>query len=254
MRIAITRQVSPGIARCVLTHLERQSIDPGVAGAQHRRYETCLTELGCTVHSLPAEPDLPDSVFVEDVAVVLDELAVLTRPGAASRRPETAGVAAALAPYRRLVRIEPPGTLDGGDVLVAGRGVHVGRTTRSDESGIEQLRRLLGPEGYTVIPVEVHGCLHLKSAVTLVAPDTLLVNRDWVDVEVFPGKRLLEVDPGEPFAANALRIGAQVVYPAAFPRTRARLAAAGIEAVTVDVSELAKAEGAVTCCSLVFEG
>ena len=253
MLTAVTRRVSPAIVRCELTHLERRAIDVERAEGQHRAYEALLAGLGCTVHSLPAEPDLPDSVFVEDAAVVLPELAVITRPGAPSRRPETAGVAAALAPYRTLARIEPPGTLDGGDVLAAGRRVFVGRSTRSDAEGVAQLRRLLEPHGYTVESVEVRGCLHLKSAVTQVASDAMLVNPAWVDTAAFGAWRLVEVDTAEPFAANALLVAGRAVYPEAFPRTRARLAAAGVEVAAVDVSELAKAEGAVTCCSLVFE-
>jgi dimethylargininase len=205
------------------------------------------------VTSLPSEPGLPDSVFVEDTAIVLNELAVLARPGAPSRRPETAAVAAALARHRALVHIEAPGTLDGGDVLVAGRTVFVGRSRRSDESGRRQLQDLLGPRGYQVIPVGVHGCLHLKSAATTLPGERLLANPAWVEMAAFAGLGIIEVDPAEPHAANALRIGDTVVFPSAFERTRRRLEAAGIRVVTVEVSELAKAEGAVTCCSLLFE-
>jgi len=253
LRVAITRKVSPEIGRCELSYLEREPIDVGLAERQHLAYERCLADLDCTVTSLPSEPELPDSVFVEDTAIVLDELAVITRPGAVSRRPETASVAAALAPWRPLFHLGPPGTLDGGDVLVAGRRVFVGRSLRSDEAGYGQLRDLLAPRGYTVVPVPVRGCLHLKSAVTAVAADRLLVNPAWVDGSVFAGLGTVDVDPAEPHAANALRIGDSIVFPAAFERTRRRLEGAGIGVVTVDISELARAEGAVTCCSLVFE-
>src|SRR5512135_3526472 len=121
MRIAITRQVSPAIGNCELTHLERMAIDVPLAQAQHHQYEECLAALGCEVHRLPAEPDLPDSVFVEDIAIVMDELAIITRPGADSRRPEAASIARALEPYRKLVYIQAPGTVDGGDVLRVGK-------------------------------------------------------------------------------------------------------------------------------------
>ena len=253
MRVAITRKVSPEIGRCELSYLQREPIDVGLAERQHLAYERCLADLDCTVTSLPSEPELPDSVFVEDTAIVLDELAVITRPGAVSRRPETASVAAALAPWRPLFHLGSPGTLDGGDVLVVGRRVFVGRSLRSDEAGYGQLRDLLAPRGYTVVPVPVRGCLHLKSAVTAVAADRLLVNPAWVDGSVFAGLGTVDVDPAEPHAANALRIGDSIVFPAAFERTRRRLEGAGIGVVTVDISELARAEGAVTCCSLVFE-
>jgi dimethylargininase len=252
MRIAITRPVSASIGHCELTHLDRQPIDVDLARAQHRRYEQVLAALGCRVERLPEEPDLPDAVFVEDAAVVLDELAILTRPGAASRRPETRTVARALEPYRRLSAIESPGTLDGGDVLRVGRTLYVGLSGRSSRAAVEQMRALLAPLGYAVRGVGVDGCLHLKSAVTRVAADTLLVNRDWLDVSAFGDLRLVDVDPAEPAAANALCIGESVIYASAYPRTRVRLEETGIVVHAVDVSELAKAEGAVTCCSLVF--
>ena len=252
--VAITRAVSPALARCELTHLAREPIDVARAAAQHAAYERALAALGCRVVSLPAEPDLPDSVFVEDTAVVVNELAVITRPGAATRRPETAAVARAIAAYRPLAEIVAPGAIDGGDVLRLGRRVLVGRSGRSNEDAIAQLGALLRPHGYTVEGVAVHGCLHLKSAVTQVAPGAVLLNPAWVDADVFAGHRVLEIDPSEPYAANALLIGDAAIYPAAFPRTAARLERAGVSLVTVDVSELAKAEGAVTCCSIVIDG
>jgi dimethylargininase len=254
MPTAITRAVSPALVLCELTHLAREPIDVARAAAQHAVYERRLEALGCTVVSLPAEPDLPDSVFVEDTAVVVDELAVITRPGAASRRKEAAAVARALARYRPLAEIAAPGTLDGGDALRLGRRVLVGRSGRSNDEGIEQLAALLHPHGYTVESLPVTGCLHLKSAVTQVAADAVAVNPAWVDPAAFSGWRVIAVDPGEPYAANALLIGDTAIYPAAFPLTAARLVAAGVRLTTLDVSELAKAEGAVTCCSIVLAG
>ena len=253
MRIALTRKVSPVIDRCELTHLGRVAIDVQAAERQHQDYENCLAGLDCRVESLPAEPDLPDSVFVEDAAIVLDELAVITRPGAPSRGRETATVAAALERYRKLRWIEAPGTLDGGDVLIVAGNVYVGRSARTNESGFEQLRGILAPLGYALASVPVRSCLHLKSAVTRVGRDRLLVNPSWVDEEVFHGLALTQVAPSEPFAANALLIGDAVVFPAAYERTAERLVSAGIAVTLIDVSELAKAEGGVTCCSLVFE-
>ena len=254
MPFAITRKVSPAIVRCELTHLAREPIDIARAEAQHREYESCLARLGCEPRSLPVEPELPDSVFVEDCAVVLAEVAVITRPGAASRRPETTSIAAALEPHRQLVHIREPATLDGGDVLVLGRTLYVGRSSRSGAAGTEQLAELLAPFDYQVRSVPLRGCLHLKSAVTLVAPDTLLLNPDQVDGAAFGSMRRVEVDPGEPAGANALLVGKSLVYPTAFPRTRDRLEALGISVAGVDVAELAKAEGGVTCCSLILEG
>ena len=252
MLIAITRGVSAGIGACELTHLDREAIDVARARAQHRAYEEALARAGCRVESLPALDDLPDSVFVEDVAVVLDEIAVIMRPGAESRRPETSHIAPVLTRHRRVTFIRPPGTLDGGDVLRLGRRIFVGRSGRSDESGIEQLRTVAWPYGYTVTAVPVSGCLHLKSAVTEISPGVILVSPAWVDAAAFGDVRALEIDPDEPFAANGLLVGDRLIYPESFPRTRRRLEAAGIAIEPVDVSELQKAEGAVTCCSLVF--
>jgi len=253
MTIALTRAVSPSLARCELTHLARNPIDPTRAAAQHSNYERCLAKLGMEVVHLPALSDLPDSVFIEDTAIVLDELAIITRPGAVARRAETASVAEALRAYRDLAFIEEPATVDGGDVLMVGRQVYVGLSSRTSASGVAQIRQILEPLGYWVTAVAVDGCLHLKSAVTPVAPDMVLINRHWVDGGVFHDMRLVEVDPTEPYAANALRVRGAVVFPTAFRRTRDRLHDLGIAVLPVDVSELAKAEGGVTCCCILVE-
>jgi dimethylargininase len=224
-----------------------------LACRQHEAYERLLADLGCTVHRLPVEPDLPDSVFIEDTCVVLDELAVIARPGADSRRPETRGVAERLRSHRRLHAVAPPGTLDGGDVLTLGKTIYVGLSTRSNQAAVSQLQRVLEPWGYAVRGVPVQGCLHLKSAATVVARKTLLVNRAWVDPGAFGDVRLIDVDPEEPTAANALLLGDRVILPSGFPRTARRLAAAEIRVAAVDVSELQKAEGGVTCCSVIYE-
>jgi dimethylargininase len=253
VRIALTRDVSPNIDRCELTHVARETIDIDIARSQHERYQKCLSELGCTVHRLPADPDLPDSVFVEDTAIVLPELAIITRPGAESRRPETETIAEALEPYRELVHIEEPACLDGGDGLLIDRTLYVGLTGRTNRAAVDQLTSILSPHGYAVEPVLVFGCLHLKSAATSIARETLLINRRWVEPAVFGPLRTIEVDDSEPYGANALRISECVVYPSSFPKTRQRLEEAGIPVRTVDISELSKAEGAVTCCSLIVD-
>jgi dimethylargininase len=252
MLIAITREVSPAFERCELTHLARQPIDLATARRQHEAYEQALKTAGCAMVRLAAGDGMPDSVFIEDMAVVFRELAIITRPGAESRSGETAAVAEALAPYRSLVHIEPPGTIDGGDVLTSGMRVFVGASPRTNAAGIAQMGRHLAPFGYTVHMVPVRGCLHLKSAVTAVADDTLLINPEWVPADHFRPFHLLEVHPAEPNGANALRVGGALIYPTAFPRTCARLQTRGLQVTTLDVSELAKAEGAVTCCSLIF--
>ncbi|MBI2186639.1 MAG: dimethylargininase [Acidobacteria bacterium] len=264
MLFALTREISPRFAECQLTHLPRVAIDIERARAQHDAYEWALVELGCTIRRIDSAPETPDAVFIEDTAVVLREGAVIARPGAEPRRAEVPAVAAALArfglPQHELAA---PATLDGGDVLVVGRQVFIGASARTNVEGIDQMRRLLEPFGYRVRAVPVHSCLHLKSAVTAVGRDTILINRDWVPADAFAGPTLVDVDPDEPHAANALWVAGPggldlrgdgvVIYPAAYPKTGRRLEAHGIRVRAVEVDELAKAEGGVTCCSLLVK-
>lgn len=253
MLIAMTRAVSPRLGECELEYFERRPIDVVRAREQHRCYEACLEELGARLISLAAEPDLPDSVFVEDPAVVVDEVAVIARMGAASRRREAELLAEALVPYRPLRRIEAPGTLEGGDVIRAGRRLFVGLSHRTNADGIRQLAAHLEPFGYIVKPVAVHGCLHLKSACCWLGDDSMLLNRAWCDAPAFDGFRLIEVAPGEPGAANVLALGGSLVTSTAFPATAELLARKGYRLRAINISELSKAEGAITCSSLIFE-
>lgn len=254
MLLAITRDVSPRFNECEITHIDRTPIDVKIAQSQHHGYIQALKELGCTVLELPAEADLPDSVFVEDTAVILPEVALITNPGADSRKPETESIVHALRPYLEMVFIKPPATVDGGDVLVLGKNIYVGMSTRSNDNAVDQMNRLLGRFGYKTQGVELHDCLHLKSAVTGVDHDnTLLINRNWVDIETFAGYDLIDIDPSEPFAANCLPMNGSIIFPTAFPKTTDILEARGYKIKSVVVDELAKAEGAVTCCSLIIE-
>jgi len=252
MKIAITRKLSPSINQCELTHLSRDPINFERACTQHKQYEEALRSLGVKVVSLESEPLLPDSVFVEDVALVVDECAILTNPGAVTRLPEVASMEKALKPYRKILRIAPPATVDGGDILKVEKTVFVGISSRSTDSAVEQMRSILEPLAYKVLTVKVTGCLHLKSAVTQVGKNTLLINPQWVAKEDFPGFNFINVSPDEPSAANALLVDDTIIYPTAFPKTKLKLEKLGIKTVTVDADELAKAEGAVTCCSLLF--
>ena len=251
--IAITRQVSRSIIHCELTHLERTSIDIQRARVQHAEYEAALKYLGLAVLSLPEEPTLADSVFVEDAALVLAECAIILRPGADSRKPEIESIAKALAPYRKLFTIEAPARVDGGDILRVGKQIYVGLSSRSDTNAMEQMQDFLQPFGYEVHAVNVTGCLHLKSAVTQVAKDTLLINPGWTDKDNFAGMKFIEIDPSESYAANALMIGETILYAKAFPKTRKKLEDARIKIMDVNADELAKAEGALTCCSLIVQ-
>src|SRR5712691_2591809 len=227
MLTAITRAVSPAIVNCELSFIDRKPIDLAIAQEQHRAYEKLLGKLGARVISLPAEPDLPDSMFVEDPAIVLDELAVILPLGTETRRREAASLAQALAKFRTLGYVSLPGTLEGGDVLRIGRKIFVGLTQRSNAEGIRQLAAILSPHGYEVIAVPVTGCLHLKSAVTHLGRNALLANRAWFDATPLAGYEWIDVDPAEPHASHALALGGTVIFPTSFPRTRARIEARG---------------------------
>ncbi len=263
MVTAITRAVSPAIVNCELSFISRQPIDLQVARQQHHAYEQLLEKLGARVISLPAEPYLPDSMFVEDPAIVLNELAVVFPLGTESRRPEAASLAQAISRFRKIEHITLPGTLEGGDILRIGSRLFVGLTKRSNAEGIRQLAAILAPFDYEVIGVPVSGCLHLKSAVTYIGRKqasgsratfaTLLANRAWFNTEAFTGFEWIDVDPGEPHAANALAFQSTVIFPASFPKTCARIEAAGFHVTPLDISELQKAESGLTCSSLIFE-
>lgn len=250
--LALTRPVPASIAHCELTHLEREPIDIAVARRQHGEYEEALRSLGCDVRRLPAIDDHPDSVFIEDTALVLDECAVITRPGAASRRGEVRGVAEVLAALRPLARIEAPGTLDGGDVLRVGQRLYVGSSTRSNAEGASQLAHALAPHGYTVARVPMRDCLHLKTAASTLPDARVLTDPRCVDASSFDGAPAMHVHPDEPQGANVLVVDDVVMVPVSAPRTRDLLAAAGYATLTIDASELAKAEGGLTCCSLLL--
>ncbi|MEO7522355.1 MAG: dimethylargininase [Gemmatimonas sp.] len=249
--LALTRAVPRSIVHCELTHLERLPIDFARATEQHEQYERALSSLGVRVQRLPTLDDMPDSVFVEDAVVVLPEVAVISRPGAESRRAEIATMATALEPFRPLARIESPGTLDGGDVLCIGKHVYVGESGRTNRDGLRRLRDVLAPLGYSVHSVPLRGCLHLKSAVTEVATDTVLLNPAWVDRHVFAA-RSIDVHASEPHAANALRIGDRVLFPAHFARTRELLEQHGVLVQPIECDELSKAEAGLTCCSVLL--
>jgi dimethylargininase len=250
--VAVVRDVSPSIPRCELTYLKREPIDLERAVAQHAAYAALLRDLGLEVVEIAADPAFPDCCFVEDVAVVLDGLAVLTRPGAESRRGEIPAVAKTLAGFRPLARIEEPATLEGGDVLAVGRTLFVGRSPRTNTAGVDRLRALAQPLGYRVVAVPVVGCLHLKSAVTALDDEHVLANPAWIDPAPLRGLEIVPVAPEEPGAANVLRVGETVVAHPGFERTLERIAARGYEVRPLDVSEFLKAEAALTCKSLLF--
>ena len=253
MATALTRKISPKLSECELTHLDRKSINISKTEEQHHQYENALKKMGYSIHRIPETPKLPDGVFVEDTAVVFDELAIITRPGAESRRPETESMADILKEYRELHYIMCPGTIDGGDVLVLGKNVYIGISKRTNRQAIQQFDQILKPYGYIVSGIEVTDCLHLKTALTQLENDLLLINPDWVDGDIFEGYHTVSIHSDEPYGANVMRRDNWALCPEAFPRTAELLQERGYDVITIDQSEMAKAEAGLTCCSVIVE-
>ncbi len=251
---ALVRKVSRSLAACELRHLPRQIIDLQRAARQHEDYVRALAAAGVNVTVLPEEPALADSVFVEDPLLVLDEIAILGRSGAASREREGELIAPVIGHFRSLVRIEAPGTLEGGDVLRIGKTLFTGLSSRTNREGIEQLRRLTAPLGYEVTAVEVRGCLHLKTGATSPGSGLLLANPAWIDLSTFRHLEILAVPTDEPWGANTLSVNDRVLVAASAPKTAGLLRARGLNVHCVDISELQKAEAGLTCLSVLFAG
>lgn len=262
--LALVRPPTPALTTdATLTHLARRPGDPGLLLQQHRGYVRVLEEGGFRVHALPLLPDFPDATFVEDLGVAVAGGFVWGRPATPSRAGEGNATLAELSPGawdvllaqadgspRPVHALSAPGTMDGGDVLVVGGTVLVGRSRRTNLDGRAQLCRFLEPLGYRVRSVGVAGALHLKTGCTALSPRGLLVNPRWVDTSDLAGFDLHEVHPAEPFGANVLPMPRGLLVAASAPRTRDRLESMGHRSFTVDISEFEKAEGGVTCLSL----
>ena len=250
--IAITRKPSPLLETGERTHIGREPIDFARALAQHDAYAQALADLGASVTRIDDAADFPDGVFIEDTALVLDEVAISMRPGAESRRAEVPGIVAVLMSYREVISIGAPATIDGGDIVVAGKQILVGHSARTNAAGIEALADLARRFGYSTRGVRMTGCLHLKSGCTALPDGRLLINRQWIDARDLGDFELVDVPGEEPWGGDVAFIDNTVIAAAAFPRTLETLRAAGYAVRPVDVSEFAKAEGGVTCMSLIF--
>lgn len=252
--IAITRAPSTRMHACERTYVDEAPIDAELAIRQHESYEDALRECGARVIRLGGDCDLPDCVFVEDTAIVLDEVAVLMSMGARSRRGEVPAIEAALREFRPIERVHTPATIDGGDVVVSGRDVFVGLSRRTNQAAVDFLAGVLSPFGYYVTPVPVLRCLHLKSACSALPDGRMFVNTDLIDTSPLIDRGLVPVPEGEELAGDVLVIGDRIIVSDAFPESIARLSSLGWTVIPVSVSEFAKAEGGVTCMSLVFRG
>jgi len=253
MLIAITHTISPKLDQCELSFREREPIDISLAIRQHAAYCEMLRRYGVSVIELSANEQYPDSVFVEDSAVVVDEVAVICRMGAESRRGEETAIRVELTKYRKTVQLKEPATLEGGDVLQMGKTIFAGESARTNAAGIKDLSEILSPFGYRVIPVKIGGCLHLKSACTALDDSTIIANPHWFDAAPFRDYKILPVPGDEPEAANVLRINEVVCLSESFPKTARLLKESGYRVETIDISELLKAESGLTCSSIIFE-
>jgi dimethylargininase len=250
--LALTHAPSAQLGRCELTCIERQPIDYERALDQHRRYCDAIRAAGATVITLDVNPDCPDSAFVEDAAVVLDEIVVLTTMGSEVRRRELPALEPAIARYRTVVPMNLPGTLDGGDVLRIGRTFYVGLSSRTDAEGVESFRRVVEAHGYRVVAARVRGCLHLKSGCTALDDETLLIDPEWIDPAPFRHLRHVRPLDSEPCCTNVLRLPDWLCMAAAYPRTAEQVRRLNYEVREVDISELGKAEAGLTCMSLLL--
>ena len=250
--IALTHQLSPNMQACQRTFVPVVPIDIELATRQHQGYCRALADCGASVRVLDVNSPMPDGAFLEDTAVVLDEVAILCSMGTPSRLAEPAGIEPVLREYRPIERIEPPATLEGGDVLRIGHRLLVGHSSRTNQLGIAAFTEIAGRFGYSVTPIPVRGSLHLKTACTALPDGRLLVNPAWVDGRSLEEFDLIPIPPDEPFGANICLVDEQVLLPAAHPQTAKLLEWLGWTIKAVEISEFAKAEGGVTCLSLLF--
>ena len=253
MLTAITHSPSPALTQCELTYLARRVIDPEMTASQHEQYNDMLRRCGVQVLTYDDNISLPDSVFVEDAALVLDEIGIMMSMGAETRRSEVQFIESLLVKYRQVKHISLPAQLEGGDILQIGKNLYVGLSSRSNRQGVEILEQIVRPYGYRVTGVEVSGCLHLKTGVTALDDDTLLINPKWVDPGPFDNMKQLAVPEEEPFAANILQINGTICLHSGFTQTRELLEKRGYQVDTTDISEFHKAEAGLTCMSLIFQ-
>lgn len=250
--IALTHLPSPALELGQRTHVNRLPVDFPKALQQHADYCRALRECGAEVRTLDANRHLADSAFVEDTAIVLDEIAIVATMGTACRRDELAAIEDELKKHRPTVRIQLPATIEGGDVLRIGRKLFAGLSRRTNAAGIDELRTIVRKFEYEVIPVPMRDCLHFKTGCSALPDGTLLVNEAWVAIESLQEFRLIPIPSAEPWGANVLSLGREVVMPAGHPATMELIREMGFPVRTVDLSEFAKAEGGVTCLSILL--
>jgi dimethylargininase len=249
---AVTRKPCKNFARGLTTTVSDEPADYALMVKQHAAYLEALTAAGLEVVVLEPLPEFPDAHFVEDTAVVTRDVAVITNPGAAARRGEEDAIAPVLAEFRKVERIQAPGTVDGGDVLQVGNHFFIGLSERTNQQGAEQLGRILQSYGNTWTPVAVGAGLHFKSGVNYVGRNTLLVTNDFAHNEQLKGYDQIITESPEEYAANTLLVNEHLLMPAGFPRTRKQLEVLGLKIIELEISEVRKMDGGLTCMSIRF--
>jgi dimethylargininase len=249
---AIARKPGPNFAQGLTTAINEEPPRYEILVNQHEGYIAALQSIGLEVILLDALSDHPDAYFVEDTAVIAANVAVITNPGADTRKGEEKTIAPVLAKYRKTENIQAPGTVDGGDVLQVGKHFFVGVSERTNPEGADQLGRILEGHGYTWTTVAVGAGLHFKSSVNFVGKNTLLVTEDFAGREQLKGYDTIVVDRSESYAANTLLINDHLLIPRGYPGTRKKLEALGFKIIELDTSEVRKMDGGLTCLSLRF--
>jgi dimethylargininase len=252
VKVAITRKVPASFTRALAAQVPAEPIDVMLAREQHGEYRGALERCGLDVRALAADDTLPDCCFVEDTAVIADGVALVTRPGAEPRRAETEAVARLAGDYVEVVHMAAPATLDGGDVMRVGKTIFVGKSLRTSSSGIDRLSEVFAPRGYRIVPIALpHSVLHLK-CVCAPLGDQRITLAEGVPREPFAGLEIVTIPAAESYAANTLAIGRHALVSRGYPRTAEAIARAGYTVIELDTSEFRKADGALTCLSIVF--
>ncbi len=252
MLLGLIHVVSPHLAAGELTYIDREVVDFALAQQQHEQYCQMLVSLGVELITLDVNSSLPDSCFVEDTAIVLDEIAIITSMGTTTRRSEPEGVKQELSKYREIVTIQLPATIEGGDVLRVGKTLFVGISSRTNTLAISELANIVKRFGYIVVAVPVTGCLHLKTACTAILDDVLLLNPAWIDTTPLQGYTLEYVATNEPWAANTIRVGNALCAQTDFPKTLERIQKFRDRVELLNISEFRKVEAGLSCLSILF--
>jgi len=252
MKYTLVRGIPDSFDQCIKPEGNPQPIDVPLARQQHRRYCEILSDLGKTVLFLPPDDRFPDGPFVEDTAVVVEDRALITYPGAASRRGEVVASAEVMRHFLELTQVESPATLEGGDVLQVGTTIFVGRTERTSDAGIAALSDWAG-SSRRVIPVDIAGALHLKTIVNALGDDVVVLSGEGVDSSIFSDYRILKAPEEEAKRLSFLAIGDHVLLPMDCPETGKMFQKEGFTLIPLDISEIRKAQAGLTCMSVLFE-